>query len=139
MIQQNLKYRQRIGFTGDYHYWGIVSPTSSIFDFTPPIADFGYIRKSEQWTGLCDKKGTEIYVGDVIQHWLTSKEHYTGVVVFENGAYIVKDNWVDLTDSRGCGSCMWQNLEIYTKDCLVVGNIGDVFYRKHKKVTKKKK
>lgn len=136
MIYSNLKYRQRIDYSGKYRYWGILSPTSSKSDFTLPENNFGNIGDSEQWTGLCDKKGTEIYVGDILQHWLDSKEFHTGVVIFENGAFIVKDSWTDLIDSEGCGSSVWQNLELYTKDCFVIGNIGDIFFRK---VAKKKK
>lgn len=131
MTNFNIKFRQRVDRYGTYHYWGMLSITS-IYEFTAPNEDWGAVGESEQWTGLCDKYGNEIYVGDILQHWLDNKkELYTGVVVFEKGAFVLKDDWKG--NSVGCGSSLWQNRELYENDSKIIGNIGDAFFLKKKK------
>ena len=92
--------------------------------FTMPSDDWGMIAHSEQWIGLCDKDGTEIYVGDIIESPSGSRE----VIVFENGSFLHKDYW---TTTEGCGGSCWVNRK-HIESCKVVGNIGDVFYHTKK-------
>jgi len=122
MNQFNLEFRQRINEKGEYHYWG-----GQGAGFVQPRNDWGYPAYSEQWIGLCDRDGTKIYVGDVIESPSGGRQ----VIVFEKGSFLHKDDW---TTTEGCGGSCWVNRK-HIEVSKVVGNIGDVFY----KVKKSKK
>lgn len=64
--QHNLKFRQPL-FKGDefqkFHYWGFISGewVNPIQDSNTPTEEL-----SEQWTGVTDKQGREVYVNDFL-------------------------------------------------------------------------
>ena len=74
-----LKFRQAI-YSKDkfdhWHYWGFLPDLS----FVGPDSINGLahaLDNSQQFTGLFDKHGTEIYKGDIVR-LLIDRAHYTG-------------------------------------------------------------
>ena len=71
----------------------------------------------EQWTGLYDKNGTEIYVGDIVRNTIGKLEK----IVFVNGSF-------------QCANLEYPNSNLYLLDAYasfveIIGHIheGDVF------------
>ena len=65
---REIKFRQAIFLDGKFylwHYWGYVK--DNVFD--EPIRGLENCKLSQEYTGLKDKNGKEIYEGDVIQWW----------------------------------------------------------------------
>jgi len=74
-----LRYRQVNTKTGEYHFWGDfdgrwVNPKKHE-DYIPP-------NYSEQFTGVQDREGNDIYVGDQVYHHYEGED---GVVVYYPG------------------------------------------------------
>jgi uncharacterized phage protein (TIGR01671 family) len=78
-----------------------------------PLSKFGQLLR-EQFTGLQDKDGKDIYEGDIVfyedHEWIV--EFYYDRWDMRNGEKYVRDN--DFPDDPG--STVWQ-------DCLIIGNI----------------
>ena len=111
MTERVIKFRQPIFNHGEFvkwHYWGFVND-GEFTGVIPPIDEAA--KNSQQFTGLMDSKGKEIYEGDIIHH-LEYGGNWEVVYSLENTGY-------DLTNgahSMHLGSGCCPNLE-------VIGNI----------------
>lgn len=83
------------GIGGIYYEYGVSPPDQYVM---------------QQYTGLHDKHGTEIYEGDIVQNDEMS-EGAIGIIEFEDGCFLDTDNWY-VEDNK-----------VYANNCEVIGNI----------------
>lgn len=59
-----IKFRQRNKNNGQWHYWGCIRDG----EFTGPMTSDNYVKpeKSNEFTGLSDKNGEEVYENDIV-------------------------------------------------------------------------
>jgi hypothetical protein len=103
------KIKFRVWHEERFHYWGFFDE-----QFVPPPCDCGddadlVERKSQQYTGMKDKWGTEIYVGDIVDvssFGIRDKKYYIISSVFGFG------------EDYGVACNRWTD-----SDCEVIGNI----------------
>jgi uncharacterized phage protein (TIGR01671 family) len=89
MSQREIKFRVWNPKYKDFRYWGFIEPNKSIFAGIPSGSGFDIetCRKySQQFTGLLDRNGKEIYEGDIIKGWWNN---YQGIfeIVWDEGAF----------------------------------------------------
>lgn len=83
---RQIKFRQWMPRFHQWHRWGFMSPAEfagPANSETLPVA----LQYSQQFTGLLDKNGVEIYEGDIIQASNTSVSFFRRVVEFKNGGF----------------------------------------------------
>ena len=122
-MSRELKFRVYSFLDKCFHYF-------DIYDYPQGIA--GGVSEPQQYTGLNDSKGNEIYEGDIIkEHHLedwgdTVGYEYRGVV-----RYMTRDNYGFNNELKFSGVVTFPNLEENQKyignslstNCEIIGNI----------------
>jgi uncharacterized phage protein (TIGR01671 family) len=96
-----------------FHYWGFIKNV-----FISPISLNNKIKQSlneQQFTGLTDKNGKDIYEGDICEVKGTKRQGtYMSQVIYYNQGFTLKDNYTYLNND----SCLLVGV-------TVIGNIHE--------------
>jgi len=113
---REIKFRQAIFSDGKFlkwHYWGFID--NSFVGVVSPLEEA--IKHSQQFTGLHDKNGEEIWEGDIIDGiFVEGDEFGKSEVIFQDGAFSLKLKY----GQREYIPCLYEANDNHIK---VIGNI----------------
>ena len=127
-MKREIKFRAKEIDTGNWIFGGVsFAADGKAFIVNTGKDRLGYITMMreidintlEQYTGLKDKKGNEIYEGDILRGTITSA-WYKAVLRCE--VRWVRDSWISVEHNP---SGERTHKLMFAKDCEVIGNIYD--------------
>ena len=120
---RQIKFRGKRKKTGEWAYGDLVRNVEGAFAIVPPFQmnitmynnNYEVIPESiGQFTGFLDKKGNEIYEGDMLGWWNYDASFIPETVLFYDGCFRIKDDYsIDSIST------------IDTSLRIVIGNIHD--------------
>jgi len=102
-----MKIKFRTYISGKFYYWGFIdggfAGIASSSEESLNIDE--YERRTQQYVGVTDKNGKDVYVGDFVELW-HNKDKVRFIRDLESGLF-------------------WKTECVLDKDCNVIGNIYD--------------
>ena len=115
----NLKHKE-------FSYWGFLE--DGIFTSIPAggIMSIGYCKKySQQFTGLLDKQGKEIYEGDILKLDGGADEKPIMKVGFEEGMFVVYPDWLKDNTTKYVEARAYCNFKEEIMTIEIIGNVWE--------------
>ena len=89
-MPREIKFRQF--HLGRFHIWGYLEDGF----ISPLIANAGEKLENQQYTGLKDKNGKEIYEGDIVET-ISGERKWKGTIHWDRFAWFVDKDFIDAT------------------------------------------
>lgn len=124
---REIKFRIYLG--GFWHYWGFVKHHGSLVfaglseNNQEPITMEEKLNRSQQFTGLNDKNGKEIYEGDIVKHFGMNSPAFIHEIEYQRAGFgYVTDKGKPYQEF-----ICYANHKTLTPsiDCEVIGNIHE--------------
>ena len=110
-MKREIKFRVWSYFDKVFHYWDVYGEY--------PSGVYGGLSEPEQYTGLKDKNGSEVYEGDIIEH-----------IYFDKGKkyklkQVIEFDFVQAADDADCDSYGYHINPMWDDKFEVIGNIHE--------------